>query len=470
MRDSFAPRHLKMIRDSMRHDLIRATLPFLLALSTTASAQIFTLRAAIRFGLYHNSTARIAQTTQLIAHDRVHAAQAANRPTLSASYSYLFSNDPLVNLTDQLERRAITAQSFSSQALNYPGMTRLGTTDLTLSWPVYSGGAFSDREQAARYADQAARNSAQATRETVIEEIIEAYEGVLAAQTALHIAQKAVTAAAMHAQTTETLYQQGRIIRSDALTASVNLSANQELLAKAQGVVTDALAHLALVMGASPSVSIEVPPHTLPDLSVPPTPIRQLMAIALTHSHAIKALQARIRATQHRAAAAGAASGIQVRLTASTDWYSQTPGLRHNAWSVAGVIQKSLYDGGESRDRADILTAQSLRLQDRLAGLTARIDYAITTAYNNMSFAAQRYRIAKTTVAHAKETVTLIRRRYGEGRTILLEVLNAENSLVNAREARLAALYTLVNNAVRLQAIEGTLSLRTLSPFEGKSP
>ena len=53
--------------------------------------------------------------------------------------------------------------------------------------------------------------------------------------------------------------------------------------------------------------------------------------------------------------------------------------------------------------------------------------------------------------------------RYGEGRTILLDLLNAEHDLVQAREARLAALYALVANRAALAEACGTLTHRMLT-------
>jgi len=145
----------------------------------------------------------------------------------------------------------VTAQAFAPSALNHPGTTRLGTTTLSLSWPVYAGGAVDDAIRAGNWGQKAARGFAQRTREHIMAGVVQAYEGLAMAQAARHIAREAVAAAARHARTTSYLLAHGRIVRSDALTASVNLGANKELLAEAVSDVETARENLALAMGPS---------------------------------------------------------------------------------------------------------------------------------------------------------------------------------------------------------------------------
>lgn len=439
------------------------------ARSPAAAARVFTLRQAVQFALTHNSASSVARAKERIAQDEGRLARAQGRPRANVSYGYLFSNNPLEALSAELERRQVTAQAFAPSALNHPGTTRLGTTTLSLSWPVYTGGAVDDAIRAGNWGQKAARGFAQRTREHIMAGVVQAYEGLAMAQAARHIAREAVAAAAHHARTTSYLLAHGRIVRSDALTASVNLGANKELLAEAVSDVETARENLALAMGAPAGVVIRIVRGPLKIPALPQQSLPHYLHAALTHRPDVRALRAEARMMHARVRAARAQSSIHVSLMAESQWFSETPALRHNAWTVGAVISKSLYGGGRARDRADVLRERMVEVDGKLAGLKSRIDYQVVTAYENLRAAARRYRLAQKNVARAKRTVALVDRRYGEGRAILLELLNSEQALVQAREEELGALYALARNRTGLADACGTLSMKSLPSWRASS-
>ncbi|MHB8254418.1 MAG: TolC family protein [Acidiferrobacter sp.] len=427
-----------------------------------ALAQIFTLQQAVDFALTHNSATIVARAEEHVAKNELRMARSQGSPQANVSYGYLFSNDPLEALSAELNRRQVTAQDFVPNTLNHPGITRLGTTTLSVSWPLYMGGARHDSVLAGRFGQKAAHHLAQRVRQRIIAHVISAYEGLVMAQAAARIADQAVAAANHHAQTTQHLYVHGRIVHSDALTAAINLGANQELLAEAQGDVKTATENLAFAMGAPNGLAITVPDNP-PAIAALPTKHRAYyLQEALTNRPDIKALRAKARAMQAQVRAVRAQSSFHVMLMAQSQWFSQTPALRHNAWTVGAVVSKSLYDGHHNRDHADVLQERVAALDGQLVGLTSRIRYSVTVAYENMRIARHRYNIAYANIQRAKHAVALIQVRYGEGRTILLELLNVEQSLVQAREAALGALYALASNRAALAAACGTLSAKTV--------
>ena len=235
------------------------------------------------------------------------------------------------------------------------------------------------------------------------------------------------------------------------------------MLAQARGNVRIALDNLSAAMGAPAALAIEVPDATLKVVPVPDQDVARFYQRALAHRPDLAALRAEAAAARAQAQAARDRSSFQVHLMAQTQWFSETPGLRHNAWTVGAVISKSLYDGHRNRDQADVLEERAAELDAQLAGLRARIHDEVLRAYETMRIAMRRYRIANANVARARQAVAVTQVRYGEGRTILLDLLNAEHGLVQAREARLAALYSLVANRAALAEACGTLKRRMLS-------
>lgn len=446
----------------------RACLRFLVAAllvavqAPPAHARTFSLRQAVRFALRHSSLTALARARTLMATARLRAARAQRMPEVSAMYNYLLSNNPLMALTAELERRQVTASAFTPANLNHPGISRLATAGLSLAVPVYSGGAISASIRAGRFGRAAARADRVATRQRIMATTVQAYEGVLAARAAVRIARDAMRAAQEHADTTARLYHEGRIVQADALTAAVYLRATHEGVLQAQAALAAAQANLAAVLGAPGGLPVEVPPLRL--RPPPPVAMTAQAAIlrALQQRPDIRALEAEQAADRAQARALRAQSGVKVDLAASTDWYSETPLPRHNAWTVSGMISVPLYRGGRARDEAAVKEGAALEVAARVDELRTQIRLQIMRTYSNMQIAWRRYRVAVVSVTEARTAVRLVRIRYGEGRTILLDLLNAEQALTAAREERLTALYALVSDEASLAAADASLSLQTL--------
>ncbi|MDA8390775.1 MAG: TolC family protein [Gammaproteobacteria bacterium] len=428
----------------------------------TARARTFSLNQAVRFALRHSSLTALARARTLMADARLRAARAQGMPQISATYNYLFSDNPLAALTAELERRQVTASAFTPANLNHPGISRLATAGLSLTVPLYSGGAISADIRAGRLGRAAAQAGRAEIQQRIMATTVQAYEGVLAAKAAVHIAREAMRAARKHADTTARLYHEGRIVHADALTAAVYLRATHEGVLKAEAALQAAQANLVAVLGAPAPLSVQLPAIHLQ----PPAPVtmtaQAAIARALQQRPDIRALEAERAADLAEARALRARSGIQVGVTASTDWYSETPLPRHNAWTVAGTISAPLYTGGRARDQAAVKQGAALEVAARVDELRTQIRLQIMRTYSNMQIAWRRYRLAVTNVTEARAAVRLIRIRYGEGRTILLDLLNAEEALTAAREQRLAAVYALVSDEANLAAADASLSPQTL--------
>lgn len=438
------------------------------SLAVGAWARPLSLRAALRYALRHNPSARFAAAQQTGANAAAAEAKAARLPRIGVSYSYSASTNPLMALTAGLERRQITASSFAPALLNDPGVTSLGTAAVTATLPVYTNGHIAALERAGRDAQHSAALGMRQSRQDIVRAVLQGYYGVLGAQAALQIARDARAIAARHLHTAMKLYKQGRILHADVLTAAVNVAANQTSYEQARENLHAARVALRLALGADPTMPLIISRVPLQPPALSHRPVNVLIARALAHRSDLQALLINARREHAEARATADRSGLQFDVSASENWYSQVPALRHNAWSVMGIIRASLYDGGGTSDRAAILDARAQALTDRAQALRNHIAYQIEAASNAMHWAQTRYRTATEEVEQAHQAAQLIRRRYGEGRVPMIELLEIDHDLVEARNSRLGALLAMVNSAIALHSAEGTLSAHRLA-FLGRS-
>jgi outer membrane protein TolC len=90
--------------------------------------------------------------------------------------------------------------------------------------------------------------------------------------------------------------------------------------------------------------------------------------------------------------------------------------------------------------------------------LERRIQVQVREAFRKREEAGSRYAIARRNVSKARRTVELVNERYGQGRTILIDLLQAERALVETRREALASALSLQVNEAALDFATGRLA------------
>ena len=202
-------------------------------------------------------------------------------------------------------------------------------------------------------------------------------------------------------------------------------------------------------------------------VKVPPLPSRvdlprivdveQLEQHALAQREDLKSLYAALNAAQAAVDAERAANGFQFDLMADTQFYSDDPAVNENAWRIFGIVRKDLYNGGRIKGKVDAALSRVETLRLQLEVLRQQIRAEVRAAHDQLQDAASRLQIAAGNVAIARKNVSMITERYGQGRTILIDLLQAERALVEARNEELFAAQALVTSSAALRLAEGSL-------------
>ncbi len=428
------------------------------SLSVATAEGVTTLDQAVRYGLRHNLELKASGEQARSARARLGVARAGRFPQLNARYLVQRSDNPLNAFADKLNTRSVNpATDFSASALNDPGASTVNATEIAVQLPIYTGGKLSAAIRGARYHEQAADLNLDRMRQQTVFRIMRAY---YVAQAAIHggqIAADAVAAAREHVETTRRLVREGRIVVSDRMTAELNLAAVESASEQAINRARLALDQLKLAMGMSVDEHIDLPPWQ--EVVVRPLdPLSVLEQRALATRTDLAAARSMTSAGRAGIDEAHAAFKPQVSLIASSDWYSRHFGFAANSQSIMGVVSMNLFSG--NRDTHELAAARNRETESelRVMGLEQVILNQVRAAYYNLKEAMARRKIAMANVSRARATVRLVKERYGEGRTILLDVLSAEQLLVSARNEKLASSLDLATNQTALRLAEGTLA------------
>lgn len=430
------------------------------------AAQPLTLDDSIRHTLDHHPELRAAQERLWASAEQRAQAPAARYPQVGVRYTLRRSDSPLDVFAEKLNTRSVDpANDFSAERLNHPDPSTLHTTELSVQVPVYRGGGIEAGVRAAAAQEQTVHHEVERLRELLVFRTISAYRHAQAAARRLTIADDAVLAAQGHATTTARLVRQGRTVVSDRLTAELNVAALDSQREQARRQFQQSLDDLKLAMGMALDQSIALPPW-----SPPPVPSADAQDVAALETQAmdrradLHAARAAVSAGQAQVDNARAAFRPQIDVIAASHWYDDNLGLDNNAQSIMGVVSMNLYNGG--RNRHGLAAARHLA-QERSWQLRQReqqVRAEVRRALHDWHESRARLQIAAQNVDKARETVGLVKRRYGEGRTILLDVLAAERNLVDARQEELTAGLNLLIHQAALALATGTPMSSNSSP------
>jgi len=421
------------------------------------AAEVLSLDDAIRHALDHNPELRASGAQAAAAEARADSTWGNLLPQVNLRYMARRSDNPLDAFADKLNTRTVTSPDLDPAAINYPGVSTVHATTLSVELPLYTGGRLTAGvQEAGRYAEAATLSHTRQQQATVYR-VTAAYRAAQAANTALVIADDAVTAAREHAETTARLVRQGRIVASDRMTAELNLAAVQSAREQAASRQRLAFDRLRLVMGWPAESDISLPAWQTPAAIEAVPAVAELETRALDTRTDLKAHEAMVKVSRARVQAARSAFHPQVGVVAADSWYDDNAALDNKSQSIMGVVSMNLFSGGRDWHGLDAAQRDADEVQQRLeaARQTARAE--VRAAASRLSEARNRVEIAAAGVDKAREAVRLVKQRYGEGRTILIDLLMAERVLVEARGEELTAALQQDLAATELRLADGSL-------------
>lgn len=442
------------MRTKLRHSL-SLFIPCLI-IHQPVWADAYTIEQAVDYALIHNLDLEASQAQTRAATAETAATEAARGPQVDLRYLLRRSDNPLDAFADKLNTRSVNpATDFDAYALNRPDPSTLSSTELSVRLPVYTGGRLSAALRDAQDSEQAVRLRADRARDITAFRTRQAYLTAQTAAEAVVIAEDAVLAARGHAQTTARLVREGRIVVSDRMTAELNLASTESAREQALNRQRRSLDDLRLIMGLPLDTALEIQPWQArnTDAGLPsPTEIEQR---ALAQRTDLRAGRSQAKAARARVEVARAALKPRVDLIATSSWYDDHASLDNRSTSLMGVVSMNLYRGGRTRHEIAAARSQAMESDIRLRNQERQIRNEVRTAYNNLAEAHARYRIAAQNADKARDTVRLVRQRYGEGRTLLIDVLMSERVLVETRNEQLASAYSIAISQAALRMAEG---------------
>ena len=389
------------------------------------------LEQIIDYGLKNNPRLSANQQQVKVAREYSLSMNHASDPVIRLSYGARVSNNPLDAFADKLVTQQVTTQDFVPNNLNNPNSSELYITSLSLRWPVYTGGKITAQQLQSDVQYQQRQLLFQRAQQETIFYTMQAYLFVIATQKALLISKESEQAFQHHAYSTAKLAKQGRAVESDKLSAQVNLAAVKAQTVQAKTRYQHAITKLKNTMGMPLTQALSIG-SDWPKIEVLQQSLAVLMQQAEQSRFDLQAALKSIEAAKANIDVANAGNKPNVDFVASSNWYDDSFGFDSQSSSLMAVASLSLYDGVVS-GKLGAARAQHKEQQWHKQALHQAVQLDVKLAVDNVYEAIKRIEIARNNVVLAKKTVRLVKKRYGRGLTILLDLLQSERMYTEAR-------------------------------------
>ena len=368
-------------------------------------------------------------------------------PTLTGQRETLKSSDAGVAIARAAGRPQVSATVGVTRDLTRSGRFDIGgskgpfiTGGVDLSYPLFQGGTVRNNVEAAKTRVEAGRATLRAVEGDVFTEAVSAYMDVIRDRAIVELNSNNVKVLDTNLQATRDRFEIGDVTRTDVAQSEARLSLQRSDLLEAQARLTTSEENYRRVIGKRPDAL--QPPPPLPPF---PATADQAVQIALANNPDLIAVARQAEAANYDVRSARGTRLPTVSAVASGDYSNtisgDTQGIPRSGTATSIGVQGRipLYQGG--------LPAARIRQAQALEGETLERRVATERAVvANTRSAFATYKAATDAIASNQVAVSAnelalegARAENSVGTRTILDVLNAEQELLNAQVALVTA-------------------------------
>lgn len=322
---------------------------------------------------------------------------------------------------------------------NFLNPSRFGNAAVNVALPIYSGGAVKNGVRAAEMRVEAGRATLRGTEANLFTNVVAAYMNVIRDEAVVSLNQQNVRVLDTNLRASRDRFQVGDLTRTDVAQSEARLAlANAQLQSAEAQLIASRETYVAVV--GSPPLALETPP-ALPNL--PDSP-QTAVTTALDSNPTLLAARKQRDATRYDVAVARASrlpklslvtGGTYINYLGSIPSVANGRAIPNSATAATAGVQFTLplFQGG--RPAAQVRQAEALRSQaiENETGAQRSVISQTRSAYAMWQSAQQVIRSAETAVNANKLSLEGVRAENSVGTRTILDILNAEQELLNSQ-------------------------------------
>lgn len=410
----------------------------------TAIKGALTLSQAVQTGLRENLMLKAARAD-------VKAAQADTRAARSQTGVQISAN----TYATVGDMSAIVSTSPGVMPTNNNLVPRNGFVDqnLMLMVPIYTGGRLRNQIRAASEREKATTAGVGSAQADTALQVKLAYYRVQLAEEMVRAAQARLDAAAALLATTKAQVDAGKAIEATMSRVDAERADAQRMLTSARNDREKMLLDLKMAMGVN--LDSEITLAEALAFAPPKGDLKAQLARAMQERPELLAARARLRAAQAQTSATRGSLQPQIYATAMADAFDSKAMGSGKGYAVGLSLSFPLIDGGQRRAETAGARAMQERAEAEARDLDLRVQTEVRQVWLDVETGAQNYTTARTALASAQSAYDVMALRVQNQKSLLVEQLDAQAALTQARANLAQALYDHASAVARLQRAVG---------------
>ncbi|WCT73017.1 TolC family outer membrane protein [Sphingomonas naphthae] len=342
---------------------------------------------------------------------------------------------PILNGTAGLQQDTDDLGSFRSSG-------RSLTVGATASLPIYSGGQVRNGIRAADARVDAGRADLRQTEGNIFTQAVSAYMDVLRDIAVVDLNAANVRVLDTNLEATRDRFQVGDLTRTDVAQSEARLAGARATLAASQGRLTTSRETYRRVIGSWPGPLDQPPP--LPPLPANPDEAEE---VALGNAPALASIQANVEAARREVNVARGTRLPVLSVTSSANYvdYLNSRNLgtgvpagtrvddTFSSGSVGLSMRLPLYQGGLAGARVRQAQAFQQQAVEQSVGVERAVISSVRAAFASYRAAGETIRSSEAAVSANRLALEGVRAEQTVGSRQILDVLNAEQELLNSQ-------------------------------------
>ena len=376
------------------------------------------LRDALEMAYQTNPTLQAARAQQRAVDENVPIARAAGLPSLSGTVTYT-------------EFVKTSSNSFTSPSRALDAQSQLGV-------PIYSGGAVKNSVRAAETRVGAGQADLRGVESGVFSQVVAAYMDVILAQEVVRLNQSNVKQLSVNLQASRDRFEIGDLTRTDVAQSDSRLALARGQLRSAEANLIAARERYIQVVGKAP-IDLQAPPP----LAALPGNAEEAVTFALDHNPDLLAARQRSKAAGYDVRVASAGRLPKVSLFVGGDYTDylgtlggSVPGqfMQKSTTAQAGArVSIPIFQGGLPAAQRRAAQAREDQTMETEIGTERAVVANVRSAYAQWQAAQSLIGSSQTAVDAAALSLEGVRAENTVGNRTILDILNAEQELLNAQ-------------------------------------
>ena len=418
--------------------------------------EVMTLRAAVEKSLENNHEFAAFKNSLASHKEDIGIAQSSMMPKLSLEERFLRTNNPTYVFMSKLNQGRFTMQDFDISSLNDPAPENDFQTSLTVMQPLLApqatiGIEMSKTAYAAKKAEYFRK------QEEIVSQVTRAYIMAQMAEEYLKVVKKGVEDAAEHLRIAKVSYNNGLGLYADTLRAATAVTEAEQKQVSAEKNLKIAQRSLGMLLGLEESIgttsdNLNISLHKLDYYTENIKARQDIQSMQLHFENAQNNLKM-------NKAAFSPTLGVGSTYQLNDD---DVPfGSEGESWQIFAMLKWELFDGSKRSHEKQKAHYQIAETREHLSRLMDGAAFQVFESFLGVEEAEKNSELANSALITAEEGQRLVRIRYENSLSPLVDLLDAQmsldqartNALVREKELQLATLKLCFASGIIMQEL-----------------